>query len=431
MEGKFTHVPCTMPLKPRLGRGILAREDVRGPGICRTPALVASTLVMPGSGMARIAINAQLLTFAHSYRNAGTSAYIYHLLRCLPEVPGEHQYIICTNAPRAKLPLDGAPRFQVWTSRLHTEQPRQRILWEQTSLPLMLARGHVDLVHGTLNVLPLARRVPGVVTIHDLSFLLFPERFLPGRRRYLSTFTRWSARGAARVMVSSQNTRRDVVRLLGVPEDRVRVVYLGVEDRFRLPLREETLARFRQDHGLPDQFFLYVGTLEPRKNLVRLLNAYHAARRLGVTWPLVLAGGKGWMYEEIFERARTLGLAGHVHFPGYVIDGDLPLWYNAASAFVYPSLYEGFGLPVAEAMASGCPVLTTRNSSLIEVAGEAAILVEGEDEPAMAEGLCRLAGDEVLRRDLRQRGLAQSAQFDWAHTATQVAGVYDEVLREA
>src|SRR5664280_2563675 len=99
MEGKFTHVPCTMPLEPRLGRGILAREDVRGPGICRTPALVASTLVMPGSGMARIAINAQLLTFAHSYRNAGTSAYIYHLLRCLPEVPGEHQYIICTNAP--------------------------------------------------------------------------------------------------------------------------------------------------------------------------------------------------------------------------------------------------------------------------------------------------------------------------------------------
>jgi glycosyltransferase involved in cell wall biosynthesis len=137
------------------------------------------------------------------------------------------------------------------------------------------------------------------------------------------------------------------------------------------------------------------------------------------------------MYKTIFQRVHDLRLSDAVHFPGYVLDDDLPFWYNAASAFVYPSLYEGFGLPVAEAMACGCPVLTARNSSLVEVAGDAAILVEGEDEAELTEGLCRLAGDRVVRAELSRRGLAQSARFDWARTTAQVVAVYDEALREA
>ncbi|MDB5075276.1 MAG: glycosyl transferase group 1 [Chloroflexi bacterium] len=381
--------------------------------------------------MARIGINAQLLTFSQSYRNAGSSAFIYHLLRNLPNTSTVHRYFVFTNARRAALPIGDNARFQVVGSRLDTERPAQRILWEQTALPLLLERKHIDVVHGTLNVLPVARRIPGVVTIHDVSFLLFPERFLPGRRRYLSTFTRVSARGARMVVASSENTRRDVIRLLGVPEERVRVVYLGVDDRFRERPDPDAIARFREQHALPEDFFLYVGTLEPRKNLVRLLNAYHVARQRGVEWPLVLAGGKGWLYEEVFQRVQDLNLTEFVRFPGYVLYEDLPLWYNAASAFVYPSLYEGFGLPVAEAMACGCPVLTTRNSSLIEVAGEATILVEGEDEVALADGLCRLAGDRALRAELSRLGLAQSAQFNWARTAADMAAVYDEALQEA
>jgi glycosyltransferase involved in cell wall biosynthesis len=317
------------------------------------------------------------------------------------------------------------------SSRLETVRPAQRIVWEQTALPYLLERQRIDVVHGTLNVLPLARRIPGVVTIHDVSFLLFPERFLAGRRRYLSTFTRFSARGARIVVASSENTRRDIVRLLGVPEERVRVIYLGVEERFREKPDPAVLAHFREKHGLTGEFFLYVGTLEPRKNLVRLLDAYHAARLRGVEWPLVLAGGKGWMYEEIFQRVKDLNLSQYVRFPGYVLYEELPLWYNAASAFVYPSLYEGFGLPVAEAMACGCPVLTARNSSLVEVAGNAAILVDGEDIAGLTEALCRLAGDGSERDHLSRLGLAQSAQFDWARTAAEMVAVYDEALREA
>jgi glycosyltransferase involved in cell wall biosynthesis len=219
--------------------------------------------------------------------------------------------------------------------------------------------------------------------------------------------------------------------LLGVPEDRVRVVYLGVEDRFREPVAEDRLAQFRRDHHLPDRFFLFMGTLEPRKNLVRLLSAYHVARGRGVDWPLVLAGAKGWMYDEIFERVKALNLEAHVLFPGYVADDDQPLWYRSASAFIYPSLYEGFGLPVAEAMACGCPVLTARNSSLVEVAGEAAILVDAEDESCIVDGLCRLAGDGELREDLARRGRDQSGRFAWRRTTEQVAQIYDEALEGA
>lgn len=381
--------------------------------------------------MARIGISAHLLTFAHTYRNAGSSAYIYHLLQQLPRIPSRHHFVVFTNADRGQLAAASAPRFRLIGSRLHTERPSQRILWEQTALPALLARERLDLVHGTLNVLPLARTTPGVVTIHDVSFLLFPERFLPAKRRYLTTLTRLSARGARRVVASSENTKRDVIRLLDVPEERVRVVYLGVEDRFRQVPPPGALAAFRAEHDLPEQFFLYVGTLEPRKNLVRLLDAYAEARRLGVEWPLVLAGGKGWLFEEIFSRVGDLGLAEAVRFPGYVLYEDLPLWYNAASAFVYPSLYEGFGLPVAEAMACGCPVLTARNSSLPEVAGDAAILVEGEDTAALCRGLLRLAGDGALRADLAARGPVQAARFQWRDTATQMMSIYDEVLREA
>ena len=384
-----------------------------------------------GRLMARIGINAQLLTFARSYRNTGTSSYIYQLLQHLPDTGSPHQFVVFTNANQEQLRAARLPHYQFVPGRVDGERPAQRILWEQTALPVQLVRHRVDLVHGMLNVLPAARVVPGVVTVHDVAFLRFPERYLPAKRRYLTVLTTVSVRSARLVIASSENTRNDLVRLLHVPGERVRVVHLGVEDRLRAPVAADDVARLRERHGLPEQFFLYIGTLEPRKNLVRLLEAYERARRLGVEWPLVLAGAKGWLYDEIFARVQSLGLDRHVHFPGYVLYEDLPLWYNAASAFVYPSLYEGFGLPIAEAMACGCPVLTARNSSLPEVAGDAAILVEGEDTTAMSEGLVQLAGDADLRVRLRERGRLQAAKFTWQRTAAQVVGVYGEVLTKA
>jgi glycosyltransferase involved in cell wall biosynthesis len=378
--------------------------------------------------MARIGINAQLLSFSRSYRNAGSSAYIYQLLQHLPSIASPHRYIVFTNADRIGLRVGNERGFHLVRSRFDTERPARRVLWEQLAFPSLIARERLDLVHGTLNVLPLSRRTAGVVTIHDVSFLLFPERFLPAKRRYLSTMTRLSARGARFVAASSENTRRDVIQLLGVPEERVRVVSLGVEDRLRAPVAPETIVAFRAAHDLPEHFYLYIGSLEPRKNLVRLVEAYGLARQAGVEWPLVLAGGKGWMYEEIFSRIQELGLESHIVLPGYVLYDDLPLWYNAASAFVYPSLYEGFGLPVAEAMACGCPVITSTASSLPEVAGDAAVLVDPEQVEELRDALIRLAGDPLLRADLGRRGRERAARFDWRATAAQMVSLYSEAL---
>ncbi|HVA88821.1 MAG TPA: glycosyltransferase family 1 protein [Chloroflexota bacterium] len=378
--------------------------------------------------MARIGINAQLLSFSRSYRNAGSSAYIYQLLRHLPAIPSPHRYIVFTNADRRELRVGDERGFHLVRSRLSTERPARRILWEQLALPALIARERLDLVHGTLNVLPLTRRTPGVVTIHDVSFLLFPERFLPAKRRYLTTMTRLSARGARFVAASSENTRRDVIQLLGVPEERVRVIPLGVDDRLREPVDPETIAAFRIAHDLPEHFYLYIGSLEPRKNLVRLVEAYGLARQAGVDWPLVLAGGKGWLYEEIFTRIQELGLEPHIRLPGYVLYEDLPLWYNAASVFVYPSLYEGFGLPVAEAMTCGCPVITSTASSLPEVAGDAAILVDPEEVEELRDGLVRLAGSPTLRADLARLGRERATRFDWRGTVAQMVSLYSEAL---
>ena len=189
-----------------------------------------------------------------------------------------------------------------------------------------------------------------------------------------------------------------------------------------------TSAAFRQRRGLPERFVLFVGTLEPRKNLARLVEAFARVRdgRVG----LVLAGGKGWLYDELFARVEALGLSRGVILPGYVKNDELPLWYNAAIGLVYPSLYEGFGLPVLEAQACGTPVLTSNVSSLPEAAGDASSMVDPYDVEELAAGLDRLLTDELLRHELRERGLAHAKQFSWPRTARETARVYRRALTE-
>jgi glycosyltransferase involved in cell wall biosynthesis len=241
--------------------------------------------------------------------------------------------------------------------------------------------------------------------------------------------TRLAVHRADRVIAVSESTKRDVVRLLGVPESKVTVIYHGIEPEFR-PLPPAEVAAFRTREGLPDCYVLYVGTLEPRKNLPNLLRAYALARRKhGVTAPLVLGGGKGWGYESIFALVESLGLRADVRFPGYLPLADLPLWYNGASLFAYPSRYEGFGMPALEAMACGAPVLTTRASSLPEVVGEAGLLVGPDDIEGMADGLAAVLNGGTLGERLRADGLDRARGFDWAEAARQTVAVYREIGR--
>jgi glycosyltransferase involved in cell wall biosynthesis len=368
-----------------------------------------------------VGVNAHLLSLDQGYRSAGIHWYIHNLLQHLPEADPAVDYTVFLRDQG--YPQRAGLRFQ--PSDLPTHRPPVRFLWEQAVQPWAARRAGLDLLHCPAFVGPLAGAVPFVVTVHDLSFRLFPEGFRGANRTYLQILTARSMRRARRVIAVSESTRQDLVRLYGLAPDRVDVVYNGVDAAFR-PLPLEKVIAFRARKGLPERFLLFVGTLEPRKNIVRLVEAY--ARLPKPRSPLVLVGGKGWFYDQVFLRVEDLDLADEVFFVGYVPAEELPWWYNAAAALVYPSLYEGFGLPALEAMACGTPVVTSTTSSLPEVVGQAGILVEPTDVAALTAALQRVLQDGALRAQMRTAGLAQAARFSWPRAASATVKSYRQAL---
>jgi glycosyltransferase involved in cell wall biosynthesis len=371
--------------------------------------------------MSHVAINAHLVSGRAGYRSAGVHQYTYNLLRHLKPDDDGLRYTVLLG--EGELPPGIA--LPTHRSRWPTGRAAVRVAWEQLVQPWTLRRIGADLVHGPVFIAPAITSCPAVITIHDLSFIRFPALFRPANRLYLTLMARLSARRARRVIAVSAHAAAETAQLLGVPPERIDVIYHGVDPVFR-PLPDGETAAFRQRQGVPGRFVLFLGTLEPRKNLIRLLEAF--GRIYNGVVKLVLAGGKGWLYDELFAQVESLGLGEAVIFPGYVKGDDLPLWYNAATVVAYPSLYEGFGLPVLEAQACGTPVLTSNVSSLPEAAGDAALMVDPYDVEALAAGLDRLLTDAALRRELRERGLAHARKFSWPRTARETACVYRQAL---
>jgi glycosyltransferase involved in cell wall biosynthesis len=371
-----------------------------------------------------VALNAQLLSFAESYRSGGISRVIHHLLAELGRDSRGHTFdVFVPTAPTT----NGWGKLQFHPSGSHTVRPPVRIVWEQTVLPRQLAalKPKPDLLHGLAYALPVGWTGPGVVTIYDLSFLHFPRAFNLTNRIYLTATTRATARRARRIVTISEHTRRDIVRLLSVPEQRVDVTYPAVEDRYRL-LPAQEVEVFRMARGLPEVFVFAVGTLEPRKNLVGLLRAY--ARLRSPRAPLYVAGGTGWRFNPIFDTVQQLGLVDDVHFLGFVPEDELPLWYNAARLFAFPSLYEGFGLPVLEAMACGAPVITSTAASLPEVAGQAAVLVPPQDTERLAQEMERVLDDPRKQKEMRAAGRIQASRFSWRTMTDQTIASYERAV---
>jgi glycosyltransferase involved in cell wall biosynthesis len=361
-----------------------------------------------------IAVNAHLLSPVGGYRQAGVSRYIEQLLRRLLPAGPEDAWTIY--GPRGIAPLiEPTPRTRLRLSALPTTNPLARIVWEQCVAPLVVLRDRPSVMFCPLNVVPLAMRVPSVVCVHDLAFLRFPERFRASKRRYLSSLIRVSVHRAAHVLTVSEFTRREVIELLGVDPDKVTATPNGRDERIG-PLPQPEIEAFRRRQNLPADFLLFLGTLEPRKNLITLLHAY-ARRRDELKLPLIVAGGKGWLYDSIFEAVGELGLRDDVRFAGFVPGDELGHWYNAATALIYPSLYEGFGLPPLEAMQCGTPVITSDASSVIEVVGDAGLIVGATDVEALGNALVQVASDAGLRAEMRERGLRRAHQFDWGQTA--------------
>ena len=347
------------------------------------------------------------------------------LLEALARLDGANDYYLFVGPGNRRL-------FQRPESNFHTVVVRlpslpSRRLWQLGHLYLARWAHRLDVIDLPESPMPgfFSRRA--VATVDDITPVLFPS-LLPfkGRLFYQKAFT-FGVRRLRRITVPSQCTKNDLVTHLSADPGKVTVVSRGVDTRFQPNCCPESVKAVKRKYHLPDRFILYVGTLEPRKNLPRLIKSYRLLRQKGLRHGLVVAGGRGWLYDDVFEAAGRDGLGEHIVFAGHVNEEDLLALYQSADVFAYPSLYEGFGFPVLEAMACGIPVVCSDRGSLPEVAGDAALLVDPTDEPAMAAALDRALHDGDLRRHMVARGLERARQFTWARVARNLLSVYREV----
>jgi len=353
-------------------------------------------------------------------RPTGTETYSRRLIQALLSLECPHRFrLYLRSAPPAdlfsKAELRVIPFPRVWT--------HARLSWE-------MARRPPDVLFVPAHVLPIVHPSRTLVTVHDLGYLSFPQAHPWQQRLYLDLSTRWNARAATHILTDSQATKADLVARYGVDASKTTVVYPGRDESLH-PVRDPALIRaVKARYDIADDYFLYLGTLQPRKNLRRVVEAFapFAAHRGSSDIQLVLAGKRGWLYDELFERVREKGLDRAVHFPGYIDDEHKAALLSGALAFVFPSLHEGFGLPVLEAQACGCPVITSATSSLPEVAGDAALLVDPSDETAISRAMARLVNERGLRIDLIRRGFANVERFSWHASAETILKVIETHL---
>jgi glycosyltransferase involved in cell wall biosynthesis len=365
-------------------------------------------------------------------QGGGIGRYTRNLIRALADLDAENRYALFVAGGWGEgdglgpwpgnFRVRSVPLSDRWVS----------ILWQRLRLPLPVQAftGALDLFHSPDFVLPPTGHTATILTVHDLSFLRVPRFFVPGFREYLQGAVSRAVTRANFILADSESTRFDLIELMQVDPERVAVLYPGVEARFR-PVRDAViLHQVRLRYRLPDRFVLGLSTLQPRKNFEGLIEAFGHLLTNAQGEPatsnlhLVIVGGKGWMYEEMLAKVERMGLNERVHFAGFADDADLPALYSLAAAFAFPSWYEGFGLPVLEAMACGTPVVAADNSSLPEVIGEAGLMVDAGDTNALADALSRLLTDSSLRELLIEAGHAQARKFTWQRASRQLLEIY-------
>jgi len=355
-------------------------------------------------------------------QRTGTENYSYYLIHALLREDGVNRYrLYLQDAPaEGFLPHNERVEWRVmpWP-RLWTHL---RLSWEMRAAP-------PDVLFVPSHVLPIIHPRASVVTVHDLGYLRFPEAHTRAARWYLDLSTRWNARCARRVVVDSQATADDLVAAYGTPRGKIRLAYPAGAEGMAPEADPVRLAAVRERYGTGERYFLYVGTLQPRKNYPVLLQAFAALRkRASLPHTLAIVGGRGWLTEEIDATIARLGLEDQVQLLGFAPDADLPALYTGASLLAFPSLYEGFGLPALEAMACGTPVVGSTAPSLPEVCGDAALLVDPTDATGLADALERVLTDRELAHTLVARGRRRAAQFRWEDAAANLLSVYRQVV---
>jgi glycosyltransferase involved in cell wall biosynthesis len=374
--------------------------------------------------MLRIGIDATALP----EQPVGAGNYIIQLVTAFAKIDLDFKFLVFAQKGKRDLfnfPANENLRWEIVSDM----SPMNRLIWEQTTFPRLVHRSDVDLLHSLHYTQPVRLGCPSVVTIHDMTFFLFPDLHTRAKRLFFPFAIRSSVRRADALVAISESTRQDSIRLLAISPQKIFTTQLGITEEFREVKDKDLLIMVREKYDLPNLFILFVGLVEPRKNIPFLIRAYKALVVEGFQHNLVIAGRFGWMYQEVFNQIEELGLKDRVQFTGYLPQDDLPMVYNLASLFVYPTKYEGFGFPALEAMACGTPVITTAISSLPEIVGDAGILVPPGDEHALTGAMAEVLRDSTLSNQLRTRGLQRSEYFTWERTARETMKVYKQVLK--
>jgi len=364
-------------------------------------------------------------------QTGGIGRYVRELTGALASIDRSNAYrLFAAGAKSAELPEPPGVNFS-WNSTRITSKWLAR-LWHRAGIPLPVETftGPVDLYHATDFVLPPTRsRTRTLLTVHDLSFVRVPSAASPPLKAYLDAVVPPSVEAAERILADSEATKADLIDLYRTREDKITVLYSGVNPRFRRVNDPEALQRMRLKYGLASiSYILSVGTVQPRKNYSRVVEALSSIRQSGQDLHYVIAGGSGWLQDELRETIARTGMIDYVHTLGLVEDRDLPALYSGARMLAMVSLYEGFGLPVLEAMACGTPVITSNLSSLPEVGGRAALLVDPHDSEAICDAILKLQTDAMSRKQLIEAGYRQAKKFSWERAARELKSTYDEIL---
>lgn len=364
-----------------------------------------------------------------SGNKSGAGVYSDSLLKGLSDVDAHNTYKVFV----FKKPFDVPANFKFVNTKISHEDHPMGELWEYIFLPYFFTKEGIDVFHSPTFHMPIF--TPGikkVITIHDLILLKFPQTYPRNFVRYAALMLRIGIKAADAIIVPSESTKKDIIEIFKVKADKIYIIPYGVRHGLNIINDNHHLADIKNKYNLPDNFILFISTIEPRKNLEGLIRAYSNIRKTGISHKLVVCGGKGWLneYERITKIAGELGVTEHISFIGYLPDEDISAIYNLAALFVYPSFYEGFGFPPLEAMACGCPVITSNTSSLGEVVGDAAITVDPHNLEELTRAMYLVLTSAELKSKMKKQGLKRVKMFSWERSARETINVYEKVCEK-
>jgi len=359
-------------------------------------------------------------------KNAGLQSYAKQLVEGIAKVDKSNEYVLLINSKAKELFSIKQSNFK----NIFINTPKRFIgVWEQIYFPFVQFLKRVDLLHSPVSAIPILAPCKTVLTVHDLTFKIYPKTMQWWDRFYWDFFIYQGIKRTTRIITDSIHTKKELIKYYNISENKILVIPLCCSSEFYISSNNLSLNRIKQKYNINRPYILFVGTLEPRKNISALLKAFCIAKQKGnFKHSLVITGRKGWLYDDIFRIIKELKIENDVMFTGFIPDEDLPSLYHGADLFVYPSLYEGFGLPVLEAMACGIPVITSNSSSLPEVVGDAGILVDPQDVEGLARVILKVLSNKALSDELAHKGKLQAQWFTAERMARETIRVYRSVL---